>query len=286
MVFISHPLSAHLEQQCTDVWGTDPGPPGIAQGPPPESWRGTEGRSVLWDALFQPQERHQGELRRSTQSAFLYLNPSANLLMCISHLDSLEPHHHCQCRVRKKLTAYATYSYIFAFSVWFCFSWSKASVASISSCPFQQSTLSVSNFSALNFLDSTEVAGRSTFSNHQLPCLLPSCLHWWVVLCSWDSSTQSFRRPHFSCLPPTPSLRGSCSTPASKYMHFPDFTPHPFLVLSLYAIPFPSICIFLTLLHIPFWFCPYILSLFQSDSFVWLFLLRSRWKTLTSRLLL
>lgn len=74
--------------------------------------------------------------------------------------------------------------------------------------------------------------------SHQIPCLFPSCLHGWVVLSSWDSCTQSFRRPRISCLHPAPSLTGSRSPPASKYVHFPDFTSHPFRVLSLQSIPF------------------------------------------------
>lgn len=95
--------------------------------------------------------------------------------MCTFHLDSREPHHHCQRRVRKQPTAMPPV-YLFTFSVWFWFFvGEQACVASISSWPFQQSTLPVSNRSALNFLDSTEAAGRPAFSSDSLPLpLLPS----------------------------------------------------------------------------------------------------------------
>lgn len=246
MVFISHPLSVHLEQQCTDVWGTDPGTPGIAQGPPPESWRGTEGRSILWDALLQPQERHQGELRRSTQSAFLYLNPSANLLMCTSHLDSLEPHHHCQCREKSPLLTppiaiYLPFLFDFVFlgarQVWL---------------PFPP------------------VHFNSPLYQFQTSQLLI----FWTQLRSLESQPSLII--NFLASSPPAFTHGWCSVPeilppkASGGLTFLVF-----LLLQAWQAPVlllpQSICIFLTLLHIPFWFCPYILYLFQSDSFVWLF---------------
>ena len=140
--------------------------------PLPKSVRGTEGSSVLWDALLRPQERNQRGLRRSTRSAFLYLNPNVNLLMCAFHLDSREPYHHCLCRLRKQPSALPPV-YLFIFSVWFWFfAGEQARVTSISSWPFQQYTLPVSNCSALNFLDSTETAGRPAFSSDSLPLLL------------------------------------------------------------------------------------------------------------------
>ena len=225
-----------------------------------KSMRGTEGSSVLWDALLQPQERNQRGLRRSIRSAFLYFNPSVNLLTCTFHLDSCEPHHHCQCRVRKQPTAMPPV-YLFTFSVWFWFFvGEQARVTSISSWPFQQYTLPVSNCPALNFLDSTETAGRPAFSSDSLPLLL------------------------------LPSMMGSALF--LRFIH-PKFQETSHFLSSSYSKPdrltFPSclqIRAFSWLLHIPFWFCHYSLSLFQSGSLIWLFLLCSKWKTLISRLLL
>lgn len=180
--------------------------------------------------------------------------------MCTFHLDSREPHHHCQYRVRKQPTAMPPV-YLFTFSVWFWFFiGEQACVASISSWPFQQSTLPVSNRSALNFLDSTEAAGRPAFSSDSLP------------------------------LPLLPSRMGG----ALPEIHPPkvsgDLVFLVFILLQAWLahVPLlpPNMCIFLTLLHIPFGFCHYSLSLFQSGSLIWLFLLCSKWKTLISRLLL
>lgn len=154
-------------------------------------------------------------------------------------------------------TDYATFSFIFAFSILFCFSCSKESVSSISSCPLQPSTLSVPN---LPDLHSSEATGRSTsenpmtFSNHPFPCLFPFHNHWWMVLPSWDCSTSLILTSFYS------------KTDKLLFSHTQ---------------------IFQTLFHVFFCFCLYILFLRSlTHSYDYLLVLCWKWKIFISRLLL
>lgn len=124
--------------------------------------------------------------------------------------------------VQSEETAHGYATCTFTFSVWFCFFvGEQACVASLSSWPFQKSTLPVSSRSAPNFPDSTEASGRPAFPTHQIPCLSPSLM----------GSALFLRFSHLEFLESSLSLPSSCSKPdrlmfpsCLQYVHFPDFT--------------------------------------------------------------
>lgn len=116
--------------------------------------------------------------------------------------------------------------YLFTFSVWFWFSLGSRHVwLPFLPYAFQQSTLPVSNRSTLNFLDSTEAAGRPTFIRF-LASSPPAFTDGW---CSLPVIHPKFQGDlAFLVFILLQAWLAPRSPPASKYVHFPDFTSHPF----------------------------------------------------------
>ena len=152
--------------------------------PLPKSMRGTEGSSIC-EMLCSDHRKGIKEGWEEASSLLSCTESRDNLLLCTFHSDSREPHHHCQCRVRKQPTAmppaHLPFLSDFASSLGSRHVWPPFLPDHFKNRLYQFQAAQLLIFrTQLRLLE-----GQPSL----LIRFLASRLHWWVALSSWDSVT-------------------------------------------------------------------------------------------------